>query len=72
MSAQEIIAELPKLTRQELEILDARLHQLLQPAKGHDTRSWGDALLEVAGSVENLPPDYAQNHDHYLHGLPKR
>jgi hypothetical protein len=29
-------------------------------------------LLEVAGSVPGLPADYAQNHDHYLHGLPKQ
>ena len=32
----------------------------------------GEALLEVAGTVEGLPPDYAENHDHYLHGLPRR
>ncbi|HMJ66172.1 MAG TPA: hypothetical protein VK615_12580 [Candidatus Binatia bacterium] len=29
MSANEIIAELPKLPRQDLEKVDARLHQLL-------------------------------------------
>ena len=34
--------------------------------------SWGEALLEVAGTVEGLPPDYAEYHDHYLHGLPRR
>jgi hypothetical protein len=31
-----------------------------------------DALLDVAGTVEGLPPDMAENHDHYIHGTPKR
>jgi hypothetical protein len=29
-------------------------------------------LLNVAGAVRNLPPDFAAQHDHYLHGTPKR
>ena len=29
-------------------------------------------LLRLAGTVKNLPPDFAENHDHYLHGRPKR
>jgi hypothetical protein len=33
MSANEIIAELPKLERRELERVDARLHQLLDTTK---------------------------------------
>ena len=70
MSANEIIAELPKLGRGELERVDAKLRELLKPTPGHKT--WGEALLEVAGAVDGLPPDYAENHDHYLHGLPKR
>jgi len=31
-----------------------------------------DKLLELAGSVEGLPPDMAENHDHYLYGTPKK
>ena len=30
------------------------------------------ALRELAGTVEGLPKDYAENLDHYLHGQPKR
>lgn len=26
------------------------------------------SLLELAGTVDDLPPDMARNHDHYLHG----
>jgi hypothetical protein len=29
-------------------------------------------LLEFAGKAQGLPPDMAEQHDHYLHGTPKR
>jgi hypothetical protein len=31
-----------------------------------------DLLLEFAGTIEGLPPDMAAQHDHYLHGRPKK
>jgi hypothetical protein len=31
-----------------------------------------EKLLELAGTVEGLPADLAENHDHYLYGSPKR
>jgi hypothetical protein len=31
-----------------------------------------ETLLKYAGTVDGLPPDLAQNHDHYIHGAPKR
>jgi len=31
-----------------------------------------DQLLAFAAETEGLPPDLAANHDHYLHGLPKK
>jgi hypothetical protein len=66
MSTQEIIRELTKLNRDELAQVDLKLHELLEEKIGAGGRSWGEALLEVAGTVEGLPPDYAENHDHYL------
>ena len=30
------------------------------------------ALLRYAGVIKDLPTDMARNHDHYLHGAPKR
>ena len=72
MSAQEIIAELPNLSRSELEQVDSKLHQLLRGNGGTSAKAWGDALLEVAGTAEGLPSDFAHNHDHYLHGAPRR
>ena len=75
MSANEIIAELPKLQRQDLERVDARLHQLLDatkrgPAAAH--KPIGQVLLEFAGKAQGLPADYSTNLDHYLYGVPKR
>jgi len=29
-------------------------------------------LLKLAGTVNDLPPDFADQHDHYIHGTPKR
>ena len=72
MSAQEIIKELMKLSPDELAEVDLKLHELLQNRTSAGEKSWGEALLEVAGVIEGLPSDYAQNHDHYLHGLPRR
>jgi hypothetical protein len=31
-----------------------------------------DGLLKIAGRIKGLPSDFARNHDHYLHGLPKK
>lgn len=32
----------------------------------------GEMLMEFAGAAQGLPTDMAENHDHYLHGLPKK
>ena len=72
MSAQEIITELANLSQPELEYVEARLHALLRDHGRTPARSWGEALLDVAGTAQGLPGDFAQNHDHYLHGAPRR
>lgn len=33
--------------------------------------TWGEVFRDLAGSVEGLPSDLAENHDHYIHGTPK-
>ena len=72
MSPQEIITELTKLSREELAQVDRKLHELLEDKLRTGGQSWGQALLEIAGTVEGLPSDYAENHNHYLHGRPRR
>lgn len=32
----------------------------------------GQRLRRFSGCAQNLPRDMARNHDHYLHGRPKR
>lgn len=32
----------------------------------------GQRLLKLAGTVDDLPADMARNHDHYIHGAPRR
>ena len=32
----------------------------------------GARLMKFAGKLEGLPSDLARNHDHYLHGAPKK
>ncbi len=34
--------------------------------------SLSDVLLKFAGTARGLPSDLAENHDHYLHGQPRR
>ena len=34
--------------------------------------TWGEVFEDVMGRAEDLPPDLARNHDHYLHGSPKQ
>jgi hypothetical protein len=71
MSAQEIIEELPKLKPEELQQVKASLAEL-EKQQGPAKHSVWDAVLEVAGKAEGLPPDFSINHDHYIHGTPKR
>jgi len=35
-------------------------------------KSIAERLKSVIGKAEGLPPDFAENHDHYLHGAAKK
>jgi hypothetical protein len=67
MSAEEIIAELPKLKPEEIRLVKAEVDNLARVQR----QTIGSALLEIAGTAEGLPRDMARNHDHYLHGAPR-
>lgn len=79
MSAQEIIAELAKLDRKELERVDTQLHKLLgAPEVKQDAQAkpiW-EIAREIGKSVpakewEKVPSDGSINIDHYLYGHAK-
>jgi hypothetical protein len=48
----------------------------VEPVEADESREQGgslsEKLLRLAGTVKGLPSDLARNHDHYLHGLPKK
>lgn len=47
-----------------------RVRVLVEPPVAEE--SLGEMLLRFAGCVEGLPSDFAAEHDHYIHGTPKR
>ena len=53
---------LPEGVEVSVEIVDA----------GNGNPTIWEKLRELAGTVDGLPSDMAQNHDHYLYGTPKR
>ena len=48
----------------------ARVKILIEAAAARPTLA--DRLLRHAGTVPGLPSDLAEQHDHYIHGTPKR
>ena len=47
-----------------------------EPPEAKEERKEGptiwDKLRDLAGTAKGLPSDLARNHDHYLHGQPKK
>jgi len=41
-------------------------------AQEDTTLSFSERYAEVLGKARSLPEDAAENHDHYLYGVPKR
>lgn len=84
MTLEQILAELPKLTEEERRIIDEKLCDIydedihrrilaweLEPdlPLGH----WTKVFEEWTGKgEEDLPEDFSLNHDHYIHGAPRK
>ena len=45
--------------------------QLAPEASAAGASLW-DKLRKYSGAVTGLPPDMARNHDHYIHGGPRK
>jgi hypothetical protein len=43
-----------------------------QPPSEEQVPTHYERYKPVIGIVKDLPPDFARNHDHYIHGLPKK
>ena len=37
-----------------------------------DHPAWAEVFKDLIGAAEGLSEDLAENHDHYIHGAPKR
>lgn len=84
MTLEEILAALPKLTEEERRIVEEKLYDLSVEAihqrllkwesepdlpPGH----WTKVFAEWTGKgEEDLPEDFSLNHDHYIHGAPRK
>ncbi len=44
---------------------------LVEPVAG-PSEPVGKKLMALAGILKDLPDDFAENHDHYVHGAPER
>ncbi len=44
----------------------------VEVAESKDIPTLAEQLKDVIGKAKGLPSDFAKNHDHYLHGLPKK
>jgi hypothetical protein len=44
----------------------------VEPIEDADTPTLAERLKNCIGIIEGLPSDMARNHDHYLHGQPKK
>lgn len=43
-----------------------------EPVTEEQVPTLNERYKSIIGIAKNLPPDFARNHDHYIHGLPKR
>jgi hypothetical protein len=48
-----------------------RVKVVSEPAATTENPTFLD-LLEFAGCMPDMPADFAQQHDHYIHGTPKK
>lgn len=58
-------APVPDGTRVQLTLVE-------ESAPGPEGKATLAFLLKYAGCMSDLPADFAEQHDHYIHGTPKR
>ena len=48
------------------------LIELIDGGENRTRPTLAEQFADIIGTVPDLPPDMAEQHDHYLHGAPKR
>jgi len=56
----------------ELRIEDGTEVSVVLPEKISTAANRHGWMLKFAGAAKDLPEDFAAEHDHYIHGIPKR
>jgi hypothetical protein len=52
---------------------DVTVTEVVRPSAAvNPTQTPGAWLMRYAGAVKGLPSDLARNHDHYIHGTPRK
>ncbi|MEX0718381.1 MAG: hypothetical protein WD066_17430 [Planctomycetaceae bacterium] len=51
---------------------EVQVTPLASGEKSEPARSLAERFVDVIGIATDLPEDFARNHDHYVHGAPKR
>lgn len=84
MCLKAILAELPSLTKEEREAVERKLYELSLEASRQWVKQWESQpplqpghwtkiFEEWTGKGdEDIPEDFSINHDHYIHGVPKK
>lgn len=44
--------------------------EVVSPPADHPP--WAEVFKDLIGAAKELPEDLAENHDHYIHGAPKK
>lgn len=65
-------AALPEGAEVEVNLIDHATGDRAPNPPTDDGKTLYDRLKPVIGQAHGLPPDLAENHDHYLHGQPKK
>jgi len=61
-------AQIPDGTRVQVIVPEKALQQPISA----ESRPTLAGLLKYAGCLKDLPADFAEQHDHYIHGTPRR
>lgn len=65
-------ANLPDGTEVEIEIVRSEGTPTSVTGLVAEKGSFADTFREFIGCMDDLPEDFAENHDHYIHGTEKR
>ena len=51
---------------------DGAVVHVEEVAPNADQPTWAEVFKDLIGAAEGLPVDMAENHDHYIHGTPRK